>query len=62
MRDCHLPSSLGRIAYTIQLLPGITYGIGTMANNLEEAEEVPNKTDYRTLNILGIASTVNKGW
>ena len=33
-----------------------------MTNNLEEAEEAINKTDYRMLNIHGIAGTAKKGW
>ena len=33
-----------------------------MTNNLEEAEEVLDKSDYQMLNVLGIASTVKKGW
>ena len=53
---------MGWVAYRSQLWPGIRYGIGTMTNDLEEAEEVLNKSDYNMLNVLGIASTVKKGW
>jgi hypothetical protein len=34
------------------------YGIGTMTNDLDKAEEIFADTDYRMLNILGIASTI----
>ena len=61
-KNGHLPSSMGRIAYKLQLWLGVRYGIGTMTNDLEEAEEVLDKTDYQLLNVLGIASTVKKGW
>ena len=53
---------MGWIAYKFQLWPGVRYGIGTMTNDLEEEEEVLDKSDYRMLNVLGIASTVKKGW
>ena len=33
-----------------------------MTNDFAEAEEVLDKTDYQLLNVLGIASTVKKGW
>ena len=39
----------------------IRYGIGTMANDVEEAEELLVEHDYSLLNILGIARTVKKG-
>ena len=53
---------MGWVAYKLQLWPGVGYGIGTMTNDLEEAEEVPDNTGYRMLNVLGIARTVKKGW
>ena len=49
------------IAYRLQLWPGLRYGLGTMTNNIEEATSVSTKTDYRMLNILGVARTVTKG-
>ena len=61
-KNGHLPSSMGWIAYKLQLWPGVRYGIGTMTNDLEEAEEGLNKTAHRMLEVLGIASTVKKGW
>ena len=33
-----------------------------MENNLEEAEEVLDKTGHSILNVLGTASTVKEGW
>jgi hypothetical protein len=62
MKNGHLPSSMGWIAYKFQLWPGVRYGIGTMTNDLEEAEEFLDKTDHRMLNVLGIARAVKKGW
>ena len=54
-------SSMGWIAYKFQLWPGVRYGIGTMTNDLEEAEEVLDKTDHRMLNVLGIATHSQEG-
>ena len=33
-----------------------------MTHDLEEEEEVLDKTDHIMLNVLGISSTVKKGW
>ncbi len=49
------------IAYKHQLWPGLRYGLGTMNNDINEAMRVNAKTDYRMLNILGVAQTVTKG-
>ena len=49
MKNGHLPSSMGWIAYKFQLWPGVRYDIGTMTNDLEEAEEVLEKTDHRKM-------------
>ncbi len=49
------------IAYKHQLWPGLRYGFGAMTNDIEEATGVNTKTDYRMLNILGVACTVTKG-
>ena len=50
------------MAYKLQLWPGAKYGIGTMTNDMEEAEQLLDDHDYNLLNILGIAKTVKKGW
>ena len=62
MRNGHLPPHMGWIAYRLQLWPGVRYGIGTMKNDVEETEKALRKMDYLILNILGIVSTVEKGW
>ena len=49
------------IAYKHQLWPGLRYGLGTMTNDIEEATKVNTTTDYRMLNILGVARTLTKG-
>jgi len=61
MPNGHLPHHMAWIAYRLQLWPGLRYGLGTMTNNIEEATSVSTKTDYRMLNILGVARTVTKG-
>jgi hypothetical protein len=53
MKNGHLPSHIAWIAYKHQLWPGLRYGLGTMTNDLEVANKLLNKTDYKMLNILG---------
>ena len=62
IKNGHLPPHMGWIAYQLQLWLGVRYGIGMMTNDVEEAEDALRKTDYLRLNMLGIASTVRKGW
>jgi len=61
MTNGHLPHHMAWIAYRLQLWPGLKYGLGTMTNDIKEATRVNTKTDYRMLNILGVARTVTKG-
>jgi hypothetical protein len=42
-------------------LAGTQYGLGTMTNDIEEAENTLQESDYKMLNILGVACTVTKG-
>ena len=55
MTNGHLLHHMAWIAYKLQLWPGLRYGLGTMTNDIEEATSVKTKTDYRMLNILGVA-------
>ncbi len=57
----HLPHHMAWVAYTLQLWPGLCYGLGTMTNDIEVAASALNKTDYKILNVLGVAHTVTKG-
>jgi hypothetical protein len=61
MINGHLPHHIAWIAYRLQLWPGLRYGLGTMTNDIEEATNVNSKTDYRMLNILGVARTITIG-
>ena len=61
MTNGHLPHHMAWIAYRLQLWPGLRYGLGTMTNDIEEATSVNSKTDYRMLNILGVARTITVG-
>ncbi len=60
MTNGRLPHHMAWIAYKLQLWPGLRYGLGTMTNDIKEATSVNTKTDYRMLNILGVARTVMK--
>ncbi len=59
MKNDHLPSHVAWIAYKHQLWPSLQYGLGTMTNNEEEADNLLNKADYNTLNVLGIFRNVS---
>ena len=61
MTNGHLPHHMACIAYRLQLWPGLSYGLGTTTNDIEEATRANTKIDYRMLNILGVARTVTKG-
>jgi hypothetical protein len=60
MCNGHLPSHMLWIAYKLQLLPGLRYGLGTMTNDLEATEKIFDKADYEIMPILGVARTVNR--
>ena len=61
MKNGLLPAKWAWVTSKYQLWPSIRYGIGTMTNNVEEAEKLLDGHDYNLLNILGIARTVKKG-
>ncbi len=61
MTNGHLPHHMAWVAYKHQLLPGLRYGLGTMTNDIEAADKLLDKEDYRTLNILGVVRTVHCG-
>ena len=62
MKNGRLPSHIAWLGYRLQLWTGIRYGIGTMTNELEKAQEVLANLDYEMLPILGIARTIKTGW
>ena len=47
------------VAYRHQLWPGVRYGLGTMTNDLEAANNLLHKEDYKTLNVLGAVRSVS---
>ena len=56
MKNGHLPSHIAWMAYKLQLWASLRYGIGTMTNDIEEAEELFKEQEQGLLNILGIDS------
>jgi hypothetical protein len=56
-----LSSHVAWIAYRLQLWPGIRYGIGTLTNDIEEANNLLNETEARTLSTLGVVRTATTG-
>jgi hypothetical protein len=61
MTNGHLPHQMAWVAYRHQLWPGLQYGLRTMTNNIKEAENILQESDYKMLNILGVARTVTSG-
>ena len=62
MTNGHLPSSLAWLSYRSQLWPGIRYGLGTLTNDMEEAETLFDKCDYTILSSLGVCRNIKTGW
>jgi hypothetical protein len=60
MTNGHLPNHLAWIAYKHQLWPGVWYGLGTITNNLETADNLLHDNNYRTLNIVGMVCSITK--
>jgi hypothetical protein len=61
MQNGHLPNHIAWVAYKQQLWSGLRYGLGTMTNDLEAAEQLLENTDWKTLNILGVLRNITKG-
>ena len=62
LRNGHLPSYLGWLAYKYKLWPSVRYGIGVMTNDVEDIDHLLDKRDYKTMNYLGVASSIKAGW
>ena len=61
MKNGHLPSYLGWLAYKFKLWSNIVFGIGTMTNDIEDVKDLLEKQEYETMNYLGVASTIKAG-
>ena len=61
MKIGYLPAKWAWVTYKFQLWSSTRYGIGTMTNDTEEAEELLDDHNFSLLNILGIVRTVKKG-
>ena len=61
MKNGHLPSNIPWVAYKLQLWTGLHYGLGTMTNDLEEAESLRHNEDHEVLHILGITQKIMRG-
>ena len=62
MKNGKLPSYLGWMAYWLKLWPSVKFGLGVMTNDIEDLEEVFDKTDYKMMNVLGVVSTIKTSW
>ena len=61
LKNGHLPSYLGWLAYKNKLWPSVRYGLGVMTNEVEDIDHLLDKQDYETMNCLGVASTITRG-
>ena len=61
MKNGHLSSHVAWIAYRLQLWPGIRYGLGTLTNDIEEANNLLSETEAKTLNTLGVVRMATTG-
>ena len=61
MQNGHLPDHIAWTAYKHQLWPGLRYGLGTMTNDLESANELLHTKDNKILNVLGVLQNITKG-
>jgi hypothetical protein len=62
MKNGHLPARLGWIAYKFKLLPGIKYGLATLAMPLEIAQKVLQRKNFHLLSFLGVNRNVKRKW
>ena len=62
MVNGHLPAALAWMSYLHQLWSGLRYGLGTLTNNLDDANSCLDGTDYKMLSLLGINRHIKKGW
>jgi hypothetical protein len=61
MTNGHLPHHMAWVVYRHQLWLGLQYGLGSMINDIEEAENALQESNYMMHNILGVACIVTKG-
>ncbi len=60
MRNGHLPTWLGWMAYRYKLWPGIRYGLATLAIPLAAARRVINRENFHSLSFLGVNRNVKR--
>jgi hypothetical protein len=62
MCNGHLPARLGWMAYRFKLLPGIQYGLATLAISLTAAQRVLLQENFHSLLFLGVNRNVKREW
>ena len=62
MRNGNLPASMAWKAYKLQLWPSLRHGLGTLTNDVKEAESLLSKYDFLMLPVLGVVMTIKTGW
>ena len=58
----HLPALYAWVSYSLKLLPGIRYGLATMAIPLKVANELLSVYHFRMLSFLGVNRNIKKEW
>jgi hypothetical protein len=62
MRNGHLPTRLGWMAYRFKLWPGIQYSFSTLAIPLTAAQRVLLPENFHSLSFLGVNRNVKREW
>ncbi len=62
MRNGHLPTWLGWMVYRYKFLPGIQYGLATLAIPLTAARRVLKSENFHSLSFLGVNRNVKQEW
>ena len=62
LKNGHLSTSWSWVAYRHQLWPSLRYGLGTLANDYEEADDALSGLDFLILPLLGINRHIQTGW
>ena len=62
MKNAHLPSHMVMMSYQLQLWTALRYGLGTLTNSIQQADDCLSKLDHQLLPLLGINRNITKGW
>ena len=62
VKNAHLPTFLVWKAYRSSVIPGLRYGLSTLATSLQETQDVLSQCDFELLSYLGVNNRVRRVW